>query len=220
MTLYHIYNRGVEKRTVFLDDGDRARFVHGLYVFNDRKTAPNYLLHSRGNTYPAGHIREPLVKIHAWCLMPNHYHLLISATDDDAANISLFAQKLGMGYARFFNEKYSRTGYLWQGTYRKKRIERDAHFLYMPFYIHLNPLDLSMPAWRQGIVKDIKKAITQLHAYRWSSFQDYMGMKNFPSVIETSLLSSVLGAPKRQEKEIARIISSPIIAGKSRTIEM
>ena len=220
MDLYHICNRGVEKRDVFLDDGDRARFVHGLFVFNDANATPNYLLHTRGATYPSSHVREPLIKIHAWCLMPNHYHLLISPADDDPAKISQFAHKLGMGYAKFFNEKYGRSGYLWQGTYRKKLIERDAHFLYIPYYIHLNPLDQSMPEWREGTVQNVSKALTRLREYRWSSLRDYFGVKNFPSVIDTSLLSEILGSPKRQEREIAHIISDPRIASRGSSIEM
>ena len=220
MDLYHICNRGVEKRDVFLDDGDRARFVHGLFVFNDANIVPNYLLHMRGNTYPAGHTREPLVKIHAWCLMPNHYHILLSPIDDDPMRISAFAHKLGMGYAKFFNEKYSRSGYLWQGKYRKKRIERDAHFLYIPYYIHLNPLDLSMPKWRDGSVQNPEKALKILREYRWSSFLDYTGHKNFRSIIDTSLLSDMLGSSRKQENEIRHIISNSRIATDSNFIEM
>ncbi|MBM3261713.1 hypothetical protein FJY93_04865 [Candidatus Kaiserbacteria bacterium] len=223
MELFHICNRGVEKRDVFLDDGDRARFVHNLFVLNDANPAPNHILHRRGNTYPESHERSPLVAIHSWCLMPNHYHILVSPVDDDPKNLSLFAQKLGMGYSKFFNDKYERSGSLWQGKYRKVHIENDAHFLYVPFYIHLNPLDLSMPEWREGKVGDVKKALEMLHEYRWSSFFDYTGTKNFPSIIDRDLLGEILGSRQRQEKVITEIIGGnhfDIVHNLSESLEM
>ena len=129
MDLYHICNRGVEKREVFLDDGDRARFVHDLFVMNDANASPNYIEQLRGSISYEKHDRDLLVHIYAWCIMPNHYHILLSPVDDDPSKLSLFAQKLGMGYSKFFNEKYQRSGALWQGKYRKVHIQRDAHFL-------------------------------------------------------------------------------------------
>ncbi len=223
MELFHICNRGVEKREVFLDDGDRARFVHDLYVLNDAYSAPNYISFRRGHMYPVGHERSPLVRIHAWCLMPNHYHLLVSPVDDDLANLSLFAQKVGMGYSKFFNEKYERSGALWQGKYQKVHIQTDAHFLYIPFYIHLNSLDLSMPEWRDGAIKDIPKALHTLYEYRWSSFSDYVGKKNFPSILDTDLLRDVLGSRNRQERIITDLISgtqhTEVIANMGATLE-
>jgi putative transposase len=220
MDLYHLCNRGVDKRDVFMDDGDRVRFVHDLYVLNDREAQPNH-----GRDEPLAILsekiaREQLVHIYAWALMPNHYHLLVSAVNDDPVNISLFVQKLGMGYSKFFNDKYKRTGALWQGKYRKVQIQQDAHFLYIPFYIHLNPLDLVMPEWRQGAVQDARAAITYLDAYRWSSFSDYRGIINFPSIIERPLLADVLGSVSRQDKILRDIISEAPLASQSLGIEM
>ena len=220
MDLYHICNRGVDKREVFLDDGDRTRFVHDLYVMNDVHSVPNHGRHELGNISDAGHEREPLVHLYAWCLMPNHYHLLLSPVDDEPANLSLFAQKVGMGYSKFCNKKYKRSGALWQGKHKKVHIQRDAHFLYIPFYIHLNPLDLSIPEWRHGRVKDVDKALEQLSGYRWSSFLDYTGVKNFPSLIDKPLLTDMLGSRKKQSKIIADIIGDGILANSSWALEM
>jgi len=82
-----------------------------------------------------------------------------------------------MGYAKFFNEKYDRSGYLWQGRYKKILIETDAHFNYIPYYIHLNPLDRLHKQWRVGGVTDCTKALDVLDTYRWSSYLDYQGTK-------------------------------------------
>ncbi|MFT7507293.1 MAG: putative transposase [Acidimicrobiales bacterium] len=217
--IYHVLNRGVDKRAVVLNDGDRVRFVRCLYVFNDINPPPNpstqkNLLHKPRPK------REKLVHLHAWCLMNNHYHLLLSPVNDDTRKLSLFMKKLNMGYARFFNEKYDRSGYLWQGKFKRILIERDSHFLYIPYYIHLNPLDYSQPEWRQGKVSDHQKTFESLKNYRWSSYQDYIGMNNFPSVISKRLLTQTLGNEQRQTDEIKNIIMTRSLAENSESIEI
>ena len=215
MDYYHILNRGVEKRKVFMESGDYLRFVHDLYVFNDENTTPNYVVKKRHAIDMNS--RRPLVYIHAYCLMPNHYHLLLSPAVENG--IPLFIKKLAMGYAKYFNEKYSRFGSLWQGKYKKILIKKDAHFFYIPYYIHLNPLDLSMPEWREGKIQNYKKALEHLSSYRWSSHLDYAGQKNFPSVIYNKILSDILGKPEDYKKQIREIISDRDVAPQSMTIE-
>ncbi len=210
MEIYHAYNRGADKRNVVLDEEDRIRFIHDLFVFNDQQPVLHFALPARqAQTRP----RKLLVHIHAFCLMRNHYHLLLSPATEKG--IPKFMKKLNMGYAKYFNEKYNRSGTLWQGTYKKNLLERDAHFLYIPYYIHLNALDSTMPEWREGKVRDIPKALEALGKYRWSSHLDYLGKKNFPSVTERELLASVIGTRERYEKEIAAIISDPELAARS-----
>ncbi len=142
MEFWHLIGRGVEKRDIVMDDQDRARFVHDLFVLNDANPVPNYILEGRRDEHRK---REQLLNIHAFCLMRNHYHLLVSELVEKG--ISSFMHKFNMGYTKYFNERYERSGVLWQGKHRRVLIERDAHFLYIPFYIHLNPLDYSHPEW-------------------------------------------------------------------------
>ena len=192
--LYHALNRGVEKRTLFLDNQDRARFVHDMYEFND--TAP------AGNAYrlfhpmmeirsPSLRGREQIVDIHGWCLMGNHYHLLLSERLENG--LSLFLRKLNVGYAMYFNEKYKRSGTLFQGRTKKLRINSEAYFLHILHYIHLNPLDFLEGAgsWRELRIASEEKAAQHLNEYRWSSYLDYCGQKNFPSVITKELFGDV-----------------------------
>ncbi|MEK7179517.1 MAG: transposase [Patescibacteria group bacterium] len=214
MEFYHLINRGVDKRKVFEEDGDYIRFIHDMYVFNDTQSAPNSAVKARAATRK----RDLLVHIHAFSLMPNHYHLLVSPVQDGA--LSLFMRKLNMGYAKYFNEKYGRTGVLWQGTFRKVLIERDSHFMYIPYYIHLNPLDLTHAGWRLGAVHDHKNALESLRTYRWSSYLDYNGIRNFPSILHTSDLRHILGTNKKQNEEIRSIISAPELAQESNNLEM
>ena len=215
MELYHLLNRGVEKRDVFLDDSDRLRFIHDLFVLNDSNPVdPN---HRTKGFHLSAEDRRPLVDLHASCLMNNRYHMLVSEQEENG--ISMFMRKLNMGYAKYFNEKYQRSGVLWQGTFRKIHIQRDAHFLYIPFYIHLNPLDFLSKEWRKGNLENATKAIEYIREYRWSSFRDYISIKNFPSILSMSLLKDALGSSDRQIKIIKEIISNPEIATGANTLE-
>ena len=214
MEFYHLINRGVDKKITFLEDSDYVRFIHDLYVFNNvNNVGPNH----RFREFQSQYVRRPLVEIHSFCLMPNHYHLLVSELEDNG--ISLFMRKINMGYAKYFNEKYSRSGVLWQGTFKRIHIERDAHFLYVPYYIHLNPLDLTHSEWRTGNILDMTSVMENLKKYRWSSLLDYLGQKNFPSIINKEILSENLGTAKNQEKTIQQIISISDLAQGSSSIE-
>ncbi len=217
MEFYHLLNRGVDKRNIVMDDNDRFRFMHSLFVFNDANYVnPN---HGRPGYTLSGADRKLLVHIHAYCLMPNHYHLIVSPINDDIKNISLFMKKINMGYAKYFNERHNRSGYLWQGKYKKIHIERTAHFMYIPYYVHLNPLDLHMPEWRNGAIKDKTKALKFLEKYKWSSHLNYLGYDNFNSIITQHELGPILGSKNDYLSKIEDIISSPKLTLKSSIIE-
>ncbi len=217
MELCHTLNRGVEKRIIFLDDSDRFRFVHNLFEFNnqDRVEARNIFNKSAKSGFSdlAGQKdqksyrpRKLLVDVHAFCLMPNHYHLLLSAKIQDG--ISLFMNKLNAGYAKYFNFKYKRTGTLFESRYKSVAVTRDTHLLYLPYYIHLNPLDLVAPTWRVRKIDNTEKAIGFLESYRWSSFLDYVGKKNFPSVINKEFLSGIIGSVDNYKRETLEWLNS------------
>jgi len=201
MELYHCLNRGVEKRIIFQDSMDHARFVHDMYEFNDVAPAGNaYRLFRAGDIPeatmmeirpPSLRTRKRIVDVHGWCLMGNHYHLLLSERVD--GGLSLFLRKLNVGYAMYFNEKYKRQGTLFQGRTKKIHINSDAHFLHILHYIHLNPLDFLKGAeqWRTLEIKNAKTALAHLEKYRWSSYLDYCGKKNFPSVLTKDLFGDV-----------------------------
>jgi len=127
--------------------------------------------------------------------MKNHYHLLLSERIE--GGMTLFLRKLS-GYARYFNERHKRHGHLFQGKTKKILIARQEHFLYILHYVHLNSLDYLPGAkkWRErdkGTLSDIPKVFDYLKNYRWSSYLDYGGKKNFPSILTTSLFDKALG---------------------------
>jgi putative transposase len=197
MELFHALNRGVDQRVIFKDTQDYARFVHNLYEFNDHAPAPAFTRRTASNVgHTMSDSREKLVDIHGWCLMKNHYHLLLSERID--SGMSLFLRKLNVGYARYFNQRHGRAGFLLQGRTKKILVDRHAYFLYILHYIHLNPLDYLQVAKQWRIrdgqqLRDESEVLFYLKSYRWSSFRDYCGTKNFPSLITKKLFAEALG---------------------------
>ncbi len=136
----------------------------------------------------------------SFALMLNHMHLLIKFKE---ANMSIYMKNLFERYAKYFNKKYARVGTLFQGRYKQILVNDSIHFLYLPFYIHFNPLDLSYPEWRENKISNPEKAIQFLKSYRWSSHLDYLGIKNFPSVLNMGLLVDVLGKNEDYKKLVS-----------------
>lgn len=202
MELYHVIYRGVDGRKIFLDDQDRARFVHDLYEFNDTAPAQAYVrtpaAHAGLPLPNVGHsmsyIRERIVDLHGWKLMDTHVHLLFSERVEDGLSFMLRKMR---GYARYFNERHERHGTLFDKT-KKVLIEREAHALYILHYLHLNGLD-DLPGaagWRErdeGTIADVDAAIEHLKADKWSSFRDYCGIRNFPSILTKTLYEDHAG---------------------------
>jgi len=204
--IYHVYNRSVEKREIFVDDQDRFRFIHDLFEFNDEAPAVNlYYKRPLLQSYEAKprkieqQKRKLLVEILAFVVMPNHFHLLLRQIKENG--ISNFMHKLGTGYTMYFNQKYERAGSLFQGTYKAILVNQEAHFIHLPYYIHLNPLDLKFPEWRDREIKNYKQAMKFLENYRWSSFLDYIGKKNFPSVTQREFLNEFFEGPENYKKD-------------------
>jgi len=212
--IFHILNRGVDKRKIFMDEKDHFRFIHDLFEFNDQAPAnTTFHIFRKYNVIARRKFeiaekkpRKLLVEIHAFCLMPNHFHLLLTSKVENG--ISKFVKKLDMGYARYFNERYKRRGALFEGRYKSIPIQNEPHFLHIPYYIHLNPLDLVCPEWRNCQLKDFEKAINFLENYRWSSHLDYIGKKNFPSVTQREFLTECLGGPEEYERNLKQWLRS------------
>lgn len=200
--IYHVYNRGVEKRDIFLEERDYLRFLNNLEEFNTKEPALNVgrNIKRRDNEVIDIRSQSPLVRVFLFTLMPNHFHMVLQEVEDDG--IPKFMQKLGIGYTKYFNIKYKRVGPLFQGGYQSVLLESDAHFLYLPHYLHLNPLDLKYPKWREGKVKNPSAALAWLEKYRWSSHLDYLGKENFPTIIEKELFSSLYKTPQKYRQSL------------------
>ena len=169
---YHVYNRGVEKRNIFLDDKDKWRFLTLLLILQGRAFIPQMgrlipiVKHSmldnkvklEDNEYFKDTLTTRMVELVCFCMMPNHFHLILQQLQD--GGISSFMQRLGDSYTKYFNIRYERTGHLFGGTFQSRHIDQNEYLTYLSAYIHMNPRELK--AWRK---KEIQ--------YPWSSFQDY-----------------------------------------------
>ncbi len=216
MELYHILNRGVEKIPIVRDNRDRLRFVRDLYEMNDARPVTN-LWYRAKNPFSSDFVnhykdeRERLVDIHGWCLMGNHYHLLVSEVQ--SGGLTMFLRKLNIGYANYFNERHHRSGSLYQGRTKKVLIERDAHFLWILNYIHLNPLDFMRTAgdWRAQCLVSEKKALEYLEGYRWSSYRDYLGEGEFAPILAGSFMFQDKEEHVRESRQyLASIAATPV----------
>ena len=123
--IYHVYNRGVERRRIFQDARDYRRFLAQIKKSLDR---------------------EPAVELLAYCLMPNHFHMLVRQSQ--SASMGRFMQRLSIGYVMYFNKRHARIGPLFQGKYKAVRIVGNLHLMDVSRYIHLNP-ERSGLNWRQ-----------------------------------------------------------------------
>jgi putative transposase len=127
---YHVYNRGVNKQEIFLDAQDYKVFLS----FVKQLLSPDVVVNEFGRSYLNLYGK---IELNAFCLMPNHFHLLVYQNEIDS--MSKFLQSLSISYVMYFNKKYDRLGRLFQNCYRASKIDNDSYLRYIPHYIHLNP---------------------------------------------------------------------------------
>ena len=175
---YHIYNRGNGKKIIFHDNQDYKRFLSLLYLSNTR-------ISFRGNRISKNiflpNKKNKIVHIGAYCLMANHFHLLITQTED--SGITKFMQKLTTAYSMYYNNKYKRTGSLFEGKFKSKYINNDLYFKYLFSYVHLNPLKLFQCDYKEKGVRNKDHALIFLEKYKYSSYLDFLGVKRDENLI-------------------------------------
>lgn len=135
---YHIYNRGVDKRNIFMNAGDLKRFLFCMSIFNTREPIGSVYEYSReelkfGSSAPK---KRKLVNFIAYCLNQNHYHFILEPLVNDG--IQKFMHKLSTGYTNYFNEKYKRSGSLFQGKYKAIHINSNEYLLHLSVYVNCN----------------------------------------------------------------------------------
>lgn len=176
---YHLYNRGTDKRTIFLTHADYQRFMALMFLANsftavdlgEAGSTLSKIIHiDRGN---------PLVAIGAYCLMPNHYHFLVRETT--LGGISKFMQKMSTGYTMYFNKLHDRTGNLFQGKFKAAHATDDRYLKYLFAYIHLNPAKLTnSPLESAGTIADSTNFV---RSYPYSSYKDYITARDENAVL-------------------------------------
>ena len=166
---YHVYNRGVEKKKIFLDKEDYFHFLKLLYICNSKKSIK---LRNIEKIFDRG---ETIVDIGAYCLMPNHFHLL--CREKTESGISIFIKKLLTAYAMYFNKKYERNGVLFQGRFKSEHANTDNYLKYLYAYIHLNPAKLKEPKWKELKNYNSKQLLNFIKEYPYSSLYEYLNNK-------------------------------------------
>lgn len=182
---YHIYNRGVDKRNIFSDKLDLHRFFQSIKEFNsDIPIGSIYenKFNKRDKITKLGGRTSKLVSIIAYCLNPNHFHLILTPLVENG--IQKFMHRLG-GYTMYFNERNKRSGALFQGKFKSKHIDSNEYLIHLSMYINLNNYD------EYGIVK------TELSK---SSFEEYIDYNFKYKICDTSIVLSQFKSKKEYEK--------------------
>mgnify|MGYP001581037561 len=167
--VYHIYNRGSHKADIFKSNADRERFLRLLYVCNG--TAPvvsRDIPIGRSYVFERG---ERLVDIGAYCLMSNHFHLMIRERAENG--ITVFMKKVATAYSMHFNAKYEHSGTLFQGRFKSRLVDNEAYLNWLFSYIHLNPVKVIDPRWKETGITDEGGAEKYIERYKYSSYHDY-----------------------------------------------
>lgn len=170
-TYYHIYNRGVAKQKIFLDDQDYKTYLSYLKLY---LTLPDL----QGPTLKVPPSRQlknyfEQIKLLAYCLMPNHFHLFLFQKEIN--NVTDFMRSLITKYSIYFNKKYKRVGPVFQGNYKAVMVKTENQFVYLSKYIHRNPLPLPTRL--------------DLAGYKYSSYQNYLGRFTQAWVDKSEILS-------------------------------
>ncbi|MFZ9018398.1 MAG: transposase, partial [Ilumatobacteraceae bacterium] len=151
---FHVMNRGAGRRDIFTSDADRVGFGAALGEACERHD----------------------IEVHAYCLMPNHFHLVVHCPD---GNLSTMMQWLQAVVTRRFNRRHGNDGPILRGRFRSKEIDTDAYLVAATHYVHLNPAVLSG-----------RRAV---ESYRWSSLRTYLGHRAAPSWLRTDVVLGLHG---------------------------
>ncbi len=185
LSYYHLYNRGVEKRLIFMDEMDYSVFISYLSSYLSLPDLQGVSLQEKvsPSKTPKNYFGE--IKLLAYCLMPNHFHLFVRQESDHG--IDHFMRSLTTKYVRYFNSKYKRVGSLFQDTYKGVRVLDEYQFVYLTKYIHRNPIDLFA----------YKDTPCRLEDYRYSSYGNYLN-KYRQSWLDTDEILGLFGSVNKR----------------------
>ncbi|PIQ66446.1 MAG: hypothetical protein COV96_01540 [Candidatus Zambryskibacteria bacterium CG11_big_fil_rev_8_21_14_0_20_42_18] len=190
---YHLYNRGVEKRKIFQSVNDYDHFIFLMYICN---TAKSIVLRDVDKNFDRG---ETIVDIGAYCLMPNHFHILLKGKTD--GGISNYMLKLLTAYSMYFNKKYKRTGRLFESVFKSSHVDSEEYLKYLYSYIHLNPAKLIDKNWRNNSDKSHEVLLRFVFTYKYSSLNHYLNIIN-NKILEPKQFPAYFLKPEDHRKEL------------------
>lgn len=179
---YHIYNRGLEKQDILTNQRDHSQFIKTIFYYQIQDPKPKFSSYRQSKTFPIDSSKK-IVDIICYCLIPNHFHLLIKQLQD--GGISEFMRRFTHSYTKYRNVRHNRQGPVFQGIFKAVHIESEEQLIHISRYIHLNPL-VSL------LTRDLK-------LYPWSSYLEYIGMRDNPAVKKEEILQ-LFKSPKDYEK--------------------
>lgn len=200
----HIYNRGNRKQPIIFDTKDEWHFLQMLYYFNNRFSPPNIfqqlkkLFRSDLNqqfvwpeSWPS---RKPIVKIIAFSLLKNHFHLILKEVQD--GGITMFMRKLGDGMTGYFNKRHQETGRLFQGAYKARLIDSDIYLKYLSVYVQIKNIFELYPGGLERATREFDKAFDFAISYPFCSLADYTDSRKSP-IIDKDLLGELFSNGKK-----------------------
>jgi putative transposase len=181
--IYHVFNRGIASQPTFLEKRNYDRALESLFYYQNCNLPIKYSKFLSLSVKERTKILEDLskkndrmVEIISYCLMPNHFHLLLRQVKDNG--ISKVLGDFTNSYTRYINTKLERTGPIFSGKFKSVRIETEYQLIHVSRYIHLNP-------YTAYLVRDIEGLIN----YPYSSFPEFLGKTNFNHCSKDVILS-------------------------------
>lgn len=177
---YHIYNRGVAKQKIFHNTQDYQHFLDTLSFYLEKNPESKFsaLPFKKRRKFLSANVKKPLVEILAYCLMPNHFHLIVKQLLD--GGITTFMRRSLNSYTRAYNTRYNRVGTIFQGRFSAVLVENDEQLLHLSRYIHLNPF--------------VAKITNEPKNYLWSSYNINYLRSNNSRLCKTDLIISLVGS--------------------------
>lgn len=170
---YHLYNRGLEKKDIFTQSHDYSHFIKTFFYYQIQNPKPKFSIFRRSSLYLVDPSKK-IVDIICYCLMPNHFHLLVKQLKD--GGVSEFMRRFTLSYIKYRNLKYKHQGPLFNGAFKAVRMETDEQLIHVSRYIHLNPL--------------VSLLVKNLNLYPWSSYKTYIGLEeDNPNLAKEEILN-------------------------------
>jgi putative transposase len=197
---YHVFNRGAQKHSIFHEKEDWMRFLFLMLYAQSPLTMSNGGRIAKGGSTTYGFevpfetqeriVTERFVELISFCLMPNHFHLIVHETKE--GGIAAYMQRVLVGYTMYHNARYQASGHVFQGRYKTTHVEDNEQLLYLSSYIHRNPRELR--AWKG-----------KEEQYPYSSLQDYVDKNRWGDLLATDIIAAQFeGTPQSNYRDFVR----------------